>query len=89
MPVATSSTMTMNAALADSQQQFEAIKRSLPGAQQPGGMNRMMPTATATSTHQSPQQSHMHQVNPLSQVVQSQVCHNVLDIKKQQVNMFF
>ena len=70
----TNQQMSMNAALADSQQQFDhAIKRSLP--QQPGGMNRlMMPSATASSTHQSPQQPLLHQqLNSQAQVVHSQV----------------
>ncbi|NP_001191640.1 CREB-binding protein [Aplysia californica] len=85
--VATSSTMTMNAALADSQQQFDAIKRSMP--QQPGGMNRlMMPSATATSTHQSPQQPLLHQqLNSQAQVVQSQASNQSAMSTPQQSNL--
>ena len=70
---ATSNSMTMNTALTDSQQQFDAIKRSLP-QQQPGGMNRlMMPSSTASSTHQSSQPLLHQQLNSQAQAPQSQV----------------
>ncbi|CAG5119478.1 unnamed protein product, partial [Candidula unifasciata] len=70
----TTTPMSINAALAESQQQFDAIKRSLP--QQPPGRH-LLATSTITSTHPSPQQQQQQQLlhqslNSQPQVVQSQ-----------------
>lgn len=69
--VATSTPISMSAALAESQQQFDMIKRSLP---QPGGVNRLMSNATVTSTRQTQQQQLLQQqLNSQAQAVHSQV----------------
>ena len=67
MPGSTpAATMSVNAALAESQQQFDALKRQ----QQQQGNRLMMPGATATSTHQ---QLLHQQLNSQAQAVSSQV----------------
>lgn len=76
MPGAATTTtpISMNAALAESQQQFDALKHSL--LQQSAG-RFIMATSTITSTHQSPQQQQqqqvLHQQLTQPQVVQTQV----------------
>lgn len=64
--VATSTTISMNAALAESQQQFDMIKRT-------GGVNRLMGNATVTSTRPNQQQLLQQQLNSQAQGVHSQV----------------
>ncbi|GFN74631.1 Creb-binding protein, partial [Plakobranchus ocellatus] len=64
IPGSAHSTMTVNAALAESQQQLDALKR-----QQQQGNRLMMPGAAATSTHQ---QLLHQQLNSQAQVVSSQ-----------------
>lgn len=61
--------MTQNAALAESQQQFDALVKS----RQPQQTNRLLLTGPpVSSTHPSPQQL-LHQQLNSQQVVQSQV----------------
>ncbi|KAH9488456.1 hypothetical protein Btru_062790 [Bulinus truncatus] len=76
--MANSTPMSVNAALAESQQQLDAFKRAQ--TQQPQGARLNFPPATVTSAHSSPQQQMLHQqLNSQSQGSQ-QALQNHLNI---------
>ncbi|CAG5123248.1 unnamed protein product [Candidula unifasciata] len=76
--------MSVNAALAESAQQFDALKHTL--SQQSAG-RFMMPTSTISSTHPSPQQQQQQQQHQQQQQQQQQGLHQQLMSQPQVVQV--